>query len=363
MAANRLRSGDRVFDCIDPDATAEHIVDQFSSLNPYDRAVVPGSVLKIEDDNFDPETKRQRQLYCFAISSKRYSLFTLDANGKPTLTKWSEHGLGHLGNPTNLDSDDSKWIPSVLAEHHPPCFGTTNTATAVRTAPRHWASHDQQSSRYAAVGATQRRQAIRTAAEAVQLHVACHARALGHPSGVDSERFHLMAPYESDPERWTDLDWIDQYSGKPYRITTDCHYGGPGIARVKTYGDVFEEYEWHPESKNADANGDPAHKQTVGLLQRRHVHVAQVIYIRRESNQLEAVEAGVAHDASGVYTEYVDPRREAWFRAAQVVSLKEWERETGKPRRLLIDARLGRRRPHQQHREPFVAVARRLGRW
>jgi hypothetical protein len=137
MAANRLRSGDRVFDCIDPDATAEHIVDQFSSLNPYDRAVVPGSVLKIEDDNFDPETKRQRQLYCFAISSKRYSLFTLDANGKPTLTKWSEHGLGHLGNPTNLDSDDSKWIPSVLAEHHPPCFGTTNTATAVRTAPRH----------------------------------------------------------------------------------------------------------------------------------------------------------------------------------------------------------------------------------
>ena len=116
---------------------------------------------------------------------------------------------------------------------------------------------------------------------------------------------------------------------------------------MKTYGDVFEEYEWHPESKNADANGDPAGKQTVGLLQRRHVHVAQVIYIGRESNQLEAVEAGMTHDAAGMYTEYVDPQREAWFRAAQVVALKEWERETGKPRRLLIDARLGRRRPHR----------------
>ena len=42
-----------------------------------------------------------------------------------------------------------------------------------------------------------------------------------------------------------------------------------------------------------------------------------------------AVAAGTVHDAAGVYTEYVDPRREAWFRAANVLSLNEWERETG----------------------------------
>ena len=131
---------------------------------------------------------------------------------------------------------------------------------------------------------------------------------------------------------------------------------------MKTYREVFEEYEWHPESKCADASGEPAHKQTIGLLQRRHVSVGQIIYIGRESNQLEEVEAGTVHDAAGVYTEYVDPQREAWFRAAQVVSLKEWERESGKPRRLLIDARLGRRRPHRQHRDLIVAIARRLGR-
>jgi hypothetical protein len=93
----------------------------------------------------------------------------------------------------------------------------------------------------------------------------------------------------------------------------------------------------------------------IGLLQRRHVSVGQIIYIGRESNQLEEVEAGTVHDAAGVYTEYVDPQRETWFRAAQVVSVKEWERETDKPRRLLIDARLGRRRPHRQHRELIVA--------
>jgi hypothetical protein len=63
-------------------AEVAKIVDQFSSLNPYDRAVVPGSVLKIEGDNFDPKTKRQRQLYCYAISSKRYALFVRDRKAR-----------------------------------------------------------------------------------------------------------------------------------------------------------------------------------------------------------------------------------------------------------------------------------------
>ena len=105
-----------------------------------------------------------------------------------------------------------------------------------------------------------------------------------------------------------------------------------------------------------------APKQTIGLLQRRHVSVGQITYIGRESNQLEEVDAGTVHDAAGVYTEYVDPRREAWFRSANALSLNEWERGSGKPRRLLIDARLGRRRPHRPHRELIIAIARRLGR-
>jgi hypothetical protein len=36
-----------------------------------------------------------------------------DTDGAPTLTKWSEHGLGHLCNPTDLQSDDRAWIPKV----------------------------------------------------------------------------------------------------------------------------------------------------------------------------------------------------------------------------------------------------------
>lgn len=51
------------------------IISRFESLNPYDRAVIPGSVLKYEKENLDQLTKARRQLYCYAISAKRYSLF------------------------------------------------------------------------------------------------------------------------------------------------------------------------------------------------------------------------------------------------------------------------------------------------
>jgi hypothetical protein len=80
-------------------------------------------------------------------------------------------------------------------------------------------------------------------------------RALGHPVGVDPERFHLIAAYERDPRRWTKSEWIDRYSTKTFRITTTGHHGSRMTARVKTYHDVVDEYAYHPEIKCADARG------------------------------------------------------------------------------------------------------------
>lgn len=117
-------------------------------------------------------------------------------------------------------------------------------------------------------------------------------KAFGHPSGADPERFHLIAPYEPNPTRWTQMDWTDQYTGTTYRITTDWPHGTRRAARVKTYGDVLQEYEWHPEPKCADAEGHRCEKPTIGLLQRRHVRVAAVKYIGKESNHLDEVELG-----------------------------------------------------------------------
>ncbi len=50
------------------------IVDRFKSLNRYDPKIIPGSVLNIvEELNYNADG-RQRQLYGYGISAKRYGL-------------------------------------------------------------------------------------------------------------------------------------------------------------------------------------------------------------------------------------------------------------------------------------------------
>jgi hypothetical protein len=70
------------------------------------------------------------------------------------------------------------------------------------------------------------------------------------------------------------------------------------------------------------------------------------------------------HAADSVYTEYPDSRYDAWptvVEALKRVPLKVWERESGKSRQILIDARRGRRRPHAKHRALLIAYARKRG--
>lgn len=152
-----------------------------------------------------------------------------------------------------------------------------------------------------------------------------------------------------------------------YRITTDGYHGTRQAARVKTYGEILREYEFHPESKCADANGKPCGKQTVGLLQRRHIQIELIKSIGKESNSLEDVESGLIHSAENVYTEYPDPRRDEWSTKivpalnSKEVTLPLLERESGLSRRMLIKARTGRTRPHPKNQELLANVLRKLG--
>ena len=193
----------------------------------------------------------------------------------------------------------------------------------------------------------------------------CHVKPFGHPPGVDAEHFHLIAPYEADSREWLKKTWIDQYSGKDYRITTTGHYGDRHIARVKTYGEVLREYEIHPESKHADASGKPCGKQTIGLLQRRHVRIDEIIAIGKESNSLEEVEAGLMHSAENVYTVYPDPRRDKWqtkiLPALKKIPPLVLVRLSGMSRSTMIEMRAGRSRPHLRNQALLKSIVHRLG--
>jgi len=352
----------------------DQIVARFAVLNPYDRAAIPGSILKVEDDNSDPATGKRRQLYCVGISAKRYALFLKDKRGVPVLLRhgvnnnedrWSEHGLGHLLNPSDPDDADREWIARAW-------LNIVRKALHLKTTPARFEKRP-------AIGRVtvssptvmrpfenfNRGKRYADQIKPFNFLLTCHVMPLGHPPGVDPERFHLIAPYESSPKRWLTMKWIDQYSGETYKIATEGFYGNRRTARVKTYGDVLGEYEFHAESKCADADGNPSGKQTVGLLQRRRVRIDQVKYIGKESNSLEEVESGLIHSAQNVYTGYPDPKRDEWETkirpAMKQVTLATLTDKTGFSRRMLMKARGGRTRPHPKSQELIAAALKKLG--
>jgi len=167
------------------------------------------------------------------------------------------------------------------------------------------------------------------------------------------------------PECWVDLPWIDQYSGKQYEITTEGFHGSRGVARVKTYGEVLREYEFHLGAKSADAKGKPSGKQTFGLLHRRHVRVERIVYIGRESNRIEEIEAGVIHSPESVYTEYPDPHRDEWetrvLPVLKTIPIGALMRFSGRSRSMLERALAGRSRPRKRNQHLLKSILHRLG--
>jgi hypothetical protein len=352
----------------------QEISGRFAALNPYDREAVSGSVLKIEEDNFDPKTRIQRQLYCFAISAKRYTLFMLDENGEPVMLKedannktdrWSLHGLGHLLNPTDTNSVDQDWIGQVwlnmlrrsyqlptkrLSFDELPAVGRVSVSSPA--AMRSFSSFNMGKTYYDQI-------------KPFNFVLTCQVRQLGYPTGTEPEHFHLIAPFDGDPNRWIKTDWIDQYTGNLYRVTTQGHHGTRGTARVKTYGEHLRQYEFHPEAKCADAEGNTCERPTVGLLQRRHVQIERIRYIGKESNALEDVEAGLVHSSESVYTEYCDPKRDEWATtlrpALEKPELSLLEKQVPFSRRTLSDWRAGRSRPHRKNWERITSALRKLG--
>jgi hypothetical protein len=341
------------------------------SPNPYDRSAIPGSILKIESDNFDPKTRKQRQLYCLAISAKRYALFLKDRRGTPELLRkginndadrWSEHGLGHLLNPTDPASENRKWIGQVwrnmilqslgmplqnLEFENRPAVGRVTVSSPAVIRP---------------LANLNDGKAYPEQIKPFNFLLTCHVKAFGHPKGTDPDRFHLIAPYNNNATQWLKMDWIDQYAGNTYRITTSGHNGTRKTAHVKTYGDILREYEYHPESKCADAAGNACEKQTVGLLRRRHVSVDHIKFIGKESNHLEAVDAGLIHREESIYTECIDKSRDEWqtniLPALRRLPLPRLIIESGLSRRALLDIRTGRSRPHPKNQERLTAIVR-----
>lgn len=110
---------------------------------------------------------------------------------------------------------------------------------------------------------------------------------------------------ETDPRRWPLIDWFDRTARESgsYKIRT----GSPasivdGEVAVQCFGDYFEAFLLHPESKATDPDGSPCHTWTQGVLGFRNVKAVEIERIGKESNRLaENPEVGDAAERSVSY--------------------------------------------------------------
>ena len=344
---------------------------RFDSLNPYNREAVPGSVLKIEDENYIRDTTTQRELFGYAISAKRYVLYNLGPDGTPDIRKPLEHGLGHLMNPLDPDSDDKeKWIETIwryivdcdvrhLKVDEPEWFALPAVSRIGVSNPDTLRLFDRQN----------RGKDYGEQVKPFNFMLSCQVAEYGYPLGVDEAHFHLVAPYERRPEKWLGLPWFDRHSGKRYGVTIDDASSREGIARIKTYGDVVESYRFHPEYKSVGPDGELSSQTTVGVLGRRPVEARRLRYVGKESNRLEEAQQGLIDEEDELLNEYDDPANDP-FVLRVVPTLARMPRE----RRLaeLAEADLhprtlerviaGGQRPHRKTRGAFAEMALRYAR-
>ena len=171
-----------------------------------------------ESDNRELKSKKPRQIYCYAISAKRYALFVKNRRGEPALLRskknneddrWSEHGLGHLLNPMDIKTKNGievenqyrEWIAEISLNIIRKALGNT--------------THRLYFEKYPAIGKI----AVSSPAVMKSLNfynegkpysqqikpfnflLTCNVRELGHPIGSDPERLHFYFSLRAGPSK------------------------------------------------------------------------------------------------------------------------------------------------------------------
>jgi hypothetical protein len=254
----------------------EQITKRFESLNCYDRAKVPGSILKIEKVNY--EGGKQIEVLGYAISAKRYVLYRYDANGNIVIVDAKAHGLGYLYPPKEAVKGDpeSDWL--FEAWH----WVLEGEVARPRPTPP-WFSIP-----------AMMRMTVSTPAILGMLkgftrpfnfvHVPLLFPSL-YSVGKDPSNFGLIMPFSKHREQWLNTKATDTHSGKQYSIALLDRTGRTRKIQVKCYGNILGAYREHPEAKFLGRDGKPCNSLTRGLLRRSHIVANRHRYIGKETSR------------------------------------------------------------------------------
>jgi len=171
--------------------------------------------LKIEDVNFvDSDTsKPRRQLFGYAISAKRYALYT-ETDCDISIVKASGHGLGYLHSPKsgfNKAADAPKWIVEawdwlLRKELGLPCKEPA------------WLDYPAMMRMALTSPNVMRRDRPEWLTPFNFFFLPLLSDLGGYPAGFDRSNFKFITPFSSTPRKWKKLTGINLRDGQRYRM-------------------------------------------------------------------------------------------------------------------------------------------------
>jgi hypothetical protein len=272
------------------DYVREKLIEPFRKLNPYDGEIGAPSILELEDENLDPDTREQIEISALSLAAKRYALFTLDENGQPRLVgkpgkrRRSEHGLGHLLLPHDPDQPgkalDEFWTHLIAEElgvdqPEPDYFSQPAIGRLTITS-----QPDQNTF-------TTYNQDKAYPDQVRPWHFLC----IAHPHRLERSRLGiscLIGPYQRDPAQLAEQEWTDRSNpARTYRLRLDTPYElSDDTIAAQTIRDYYDDYRHHTDAKMRGPDGERTHAWTTGLLQHHQVAATSLVRIGKESNPL-----------------------------------------------------------------------------
>jgi len=258
----------------------QQIANRFNQLNPFNRQLVR-EILKIEDVNFvdsDPR-KSRRQLSGYAVSAKRYALYT-EEDGCISIVKASGHGLGFLYPPKdgmNKDADAPEWVVEAwkwllskelgLECKEPAWLDCPAMMRMTLTSPN-----------------VMRERRPEWLAPYNFFFFPLLSDLGGYPAGCDRSNFKFIVPFESDRRDWGKLVGVNLCDGRSYELQTT-----PSATQDKVVPESFRIvlrlYLRRPESKSLAPDGGLCAGETRGLLKRASVAAGQIVPVGKETDR------------------------------------------------------------------------------
>jgi hypothetical protein len=259
------------------------ISNKFRRLNPYDPFLVR-EILKVEDINFvdcDPK-KPFRQLFGYAISAKRYALYTKSGDNIQ-IEKASGHGLGYLFAPKERkdDEDSDEETPQWVIE-----AWDFLLRKELRLRPKEpsWLDLPAMMRMVVTTPNVLKNQRPEWLGPFNFFLFPLLSELGGYPFGFNKSNFLFITPNESNRRKWRSLKGINLFDGQTYQIAMRPTAKQDKVV-PESFRIILRQYLDKPEVKSLAPDGTLCTGATEGLLLRAKIVAGKLIPVGKETDR------------------------------------------------------------------------------